>query len=1031
MPPRVFTIAPGAPFLATFAESFLDGKIIPGLGRDSGPLALAKAKIYVPTRRAGRALAAELARRSQTPAMLLPKILALGALDGENGEAGFDNPLDPLIPRAVGEIERRMILGELILTWARSLKRAIVSVDADGAVRHASETLLVATHPADAWRLSGELATLIDEMIIENVEWRGLESLGGEFDDYWRITLKFLDIAIKAWPQILLERGLVDLAARQQALIARAIEKVAGDPAPVIAIGSTGSNVVTARLLAAIAHAENGAVVLPGLDQNLDEKSFAAIRGGDEPCATHPQAFLARLIETIGVTRENVVAIGEAPPALAAREKFVSEAFRPADSTDLWPLWRTRHDAREVAVALASVALIEAADEREEALAIAVNLREALERPGRTAALVTPDRGLAERVRAELLRWNVEIDDSGGSQLGASRAGVLARLILAALCGGADDWAALIAHPDFSLGLETGAERLCALFEIGVLRSGFQAAAFADCVAPARAASRDRHAHPRQKEISDSDWAALEVLAKKIDAAFTPLRALAQGRETGLRPWLDAHKKAIALIVGGDETLFPGGEDGEALAEMFDELFLSANEVFTFRPESYAAFFDALINERILRGPSRAHPRVKILGLLEARLIGADRLVLSGLDETVWPPRGETDSFLNRQFRATLGLSSPDRRIGQTAHDFVQAFGAAEVILTRAKKRGGAPTTPSRFLQRMEALAGANMFASLRERGRLWLDLARKVDEAPSEKPLARPTPCPPLELRPDRLSVTRIEMLRRDPYAIYAEFILELLPLPGLEYDPGPREIGNAMHEVLEEFVQLHPSGPLPEKAREILIAQAREKLKNFADDAEFQSFRWPRLVRGLEAYLAFEAKRRPDIETIVVETGGKLPLTLDDGSQFSLTAEADRIELMKDGGAVIVDYKTGKPPSNKEVRAGFAPQLTLEAAIMERGAFRGVAARKVETAFYLPLGGDKTKPQNLDDPKKGPFSDLVAEHFDELVGLLNHFRNPAHGYPARPFPQFAARYNDYDHLARTREWSASGADSTGGEEG
>ncbi len=319
MPPRVFTIAPGAPFLATFAEKFLAGKVIPGLGRDSGPLALAKAKIYVPTRRAGRALAAELARRAETPAMLLPTILPLGALDGESADAGFDNPLDLHFPRAVGEIERRMILGELVLTWARSLKRAIVSIDADGAVRHASETLLVATHPADAWRLSGELAALIDEMIIENVEWRGMETLGGEFDDYWRITLQFLDIAINAWPQILKERGFADPAARQQALIARAIEKVAGDPAPVVAIGSTGSNIVTARLLAAIAHAENGAVVLPGLDKHLDEKSFAAIRGGDEPCATHPQAFLARLIETIGVTRKNVVTLGEAPAALDPR----------------------------------------------------------------------------------------------------------------------------------------------------------------------------------------------------------------------------------------------------------------------------------------------------------------------------------------------------------------------------------------------------------------------------------------------------------------------------------------------------------------------------------------------------------------------------------------------------------------------------------------------------------------------------------------------------------------------------------------
>jgi ATP-dependent helicase/nuclease subunit B len=299
------------------------------------------------------------------------------------------------------------------------------------------------------------------------------------------------------------------------------------------------------------------------------------------------------------------------------------------------------------------------------------------------------------------------------------------------------------------------------------------------------------------------------------------------------------------------------------------------------------------------------------------------------------------------------------------------------------------------------------------------------------EKPLSRPAPCPPLELRPQRLSVTRIEMLRRDPYAVYAETILKLQPLPGLDADPGPREIGNAMHEVLEEFVRAHPSGALPEKAREILINSAREKLAQFAGDAEFQSFRWPRLVRGLEAYLAFEARRRPQIEKIVVETGGALPLALADGSTFLLTAEADRIELLNDGGAVVVDYKTGKPPSNKEVRAGFAPQLTLEAAMLERGAFRGVAPRRVETAFYLPLGGDKTKPQNLDDPKKGPFADLVDAHFRELTGLLNHFRNPAHGYPARPFPQFAARYNDFDHLARTREWSASGADAVGGDEG
>jgi ATP-dependent helicase/nuclease subunit B len=1027
---RVFTIPPAAPFLATFADALLDGRVIPGLSRASGPLALARAKIYVPTRRAGRALATELAQRAKYPAVLLPKILPLGALEGESGEAGFDNPLDARFPRAVGEIERRMILGGLILTWARNLKQAIVSIDADGGLRQTSDAMLVAAHPADAWRLSGELAALIDEMIIENVAWRGLENLGGEFDEYWRITLRFLDIAIIAWPQILAARGLCDPAARQNMLIASAIENVAREQVPVIALGSTGSNVVTARLLAAIARAPQGAIVLPGLDQHLDTASFTTILNGDEPCATHPQAFLARLIETIGVTREEVVALGQAPAALAAREKFASEAFRPADTTDLWPLWR-QQQGQDVAAALADVTLIEALDEREEALAIAVALREALETPGRTAALVTPDRGLAERVRAELLRWNVDIDDSGGAPLAASRAGVLARLTLSVLSGDLSDWAALLSHPDFSLGLGDRSERLAALFEIGVLRSGLHYENFAAAVAPARAAAQDKHAHPRQREISPDDWAALQDFAQKLDAAFAPLRGLAAQAETTLNPWLDAHKKTLGLVAAGDENVFPGGEDGEALASLFAELAQAANAVFTFHAESYAAFFDALIGERMLRGLARAHPRLKILGLLEARLIGADRLVLAGLDETVWPPRFEPDSFLNRAMRAELKLSSPDRRIGQTAHDFTQAFCAPELIVTRAKKRGGAPTTPSRFLQRMEALAGPEIFKALRERGENWLDLARGVDEAPSVKPLARPEPRPPLRLRPQKLSVTRIEMLRRDPYAIYAEYILELLPLPPLDAMLGPREIGNALHEVLEEFCLRFPSGPLPDDARKILVASAQEKLAAFAEDAEFQSFRWPRLLQGLDAYLAYEAERRPAIETIFAEKGGRLTIPLDDGSSFDLTAKADRIEFLKDGTAVVVDYKTGAPPSAKEVRAGWSPQLTLEAAMLSVGAFRDVPVREVATAIYLPLGGGGQKPRDLDDPKKGPFGDLVAAHYEELLGLLNHFRNPAKGYPARPFPQFAARYNDYDHLARTREWSASGGTSSGGSSG
>ncbi|MCI4679744.1 double-strand break repair protein AddB [Rhodoblastus acidophilus] len=1022
--PCVFTIPPGAPFLETFASALLDGRVVPGLSRESGPLALAKTTIYVPTRRAGRALAAELARQSDNPAILLPRILPLGALDGERDETAFDNPLDPALPRAAGDIERRMILGDLILAWARNLSQAIVSIDADGAIRHAPESLLVAAHPADAWRLSGDLAALIDEMIIENIDWARLKNINGEFDEYWRITLNFLDIAMRAWPAVQQERGFVDKAARQQALIARAIEKAAHESDPVIAVGSTGSNIVTARLLKAIAYAPRGAVVLPGLDLRLDEESFAAIRNGDEPCATHPQAFLARLIETIGVTRAEIVTLGEAQGAQAARDAFCSEAFRPADSTDLWPRWRAAQEPGALEAALAGVTLVEAADEREEALAIAVILREALEHDGLTAALATPDRGLAERVRAELLRWNVEIDDSGGAPLAASPAGALSRLILLALKGAGADWAALVSHPAFSLGLGAEAERLARLFEIGVLRCDAAGDFWRDHIAPARAAAGGEHAHPRQREISDADWEALENFAEKLDAAFAPLRALAQAGETDLKPWLAAHRKALGLIVAGDESVLPAGDDGAALERLFAELETSANATFTFHAESYAAFFDALIGEQVLRGAARAHPRLKILGLLEARLIGVDRLVMAGLDETIWPPRGETDCFLNRAMRAQLGLSSPERRIGQTAHDFVQGFGAPEVVLSRAKKRGGAPATPSRFLQRMEALAGAPIFEELRARGARWLELARQLDAAPLAPPLRRPAPVPDLALRPKKLSVTRIETLRRDPYAIYAEFILRLLALPELDQEYGAREIGTALHEALEEFCRRHPAGPLPEHARDELIGLARDRLAAFGADPEFLAFRWPRLLQGLDVFLSFEAERRPLIERVEVELGGRLQIPLGDGSEFTLTAKADRIELLKDGTAAVVDYKSGRAPSNKEVGAGWSPQLTLEAAMLSQGAFHGVSMREAADAFYVPLGGGKDKARRVANGKGEPLGDLIAEHYEALIELLNDFRDPKKGYPARPFPQFALRYNDYDHLARTREWSAAGGE-------
>jgi ATP-dependent helicase/nuclease subunit B len=1046
---RIFTIAPGAPFLKTFAEAFLDGRVVDGVSRALGPLALAEATIYVPTRRAAGALTDAFSRAIGGAGTLLPRILPLGALEEVEtslvfeAAAGddFGQPLDP--PAAIGEVARRMELADLILTWATALRHAIVSVDSSGAYNvDPRESILVAATAADAWHLAGELAGLIDELIIEDVQWRKLDPLAlPEFDPYWRITLDFLNIAIKEWPKILAESGLVDKATRQVALIAKQSAKLqdarnqARRQAPVVAIGSTGSNRATARLLGAIAAASSGAVVLPGLDLELDDAAFALISGDAEREAafTHPQAALTRLLRTLQVSRKEVVELGHITASQRLRQDFISQALRPAESTDEWISYRARIDRAALDAALAGVSLIEAADEREEALGLAIAMREVLETPGETAALMTPDRELARRVAAELRRWGVSVDDSGGDPLSASPGGVLARLVIACAADGltAANLVALLAHPGVRVGIARAEIlRLAPLLEIGVLRSAAAPIQTKHLLAdPARAIelakyeAGGRYAHPAKQCISQSDWARLQDLLHRLGAALRPLLDLQS--ECALKSWIVAHRTALTSIVAGEDHM-TAGEDGAALDALFNELAASATNHLRFNAESYASFIAAVAREAKLRGPKNAHLRLKIFGLLEARLMDADLMLLGGLDESVWPPQARADAFLNRPMRAALGLTPPERKLGQTAHDFAQAMGRGKVILSRAQKRGGAPTVASRFLQRLAAL-GDESWRRCIDRGKTYVGLARLIDRPLAAEPIKRPLPKPALELRPSSLSVTKIETLRRDPYALYAEKILGLVPLEPLGQAPGPAETGSAIHAVLDSFVRAHPCGALPADARGELLQLLRDGLKANLDDPDFRAFAWPRLEKMIDFYLRFEATRRDGLLEIKTEIAGSHELTLGDNALFTLTARADRIETGRDGSITLVDYKTGQLPGTEEIRVGFSPQLTLEAAMARRGAFGPPAGLEEIGALYVKLGGPgggKIKPVVF---KKDAFGDVTEEHFRDLVDLLTQFRDPTTPYPPRPFPKFLKSYNAYDHLARVKEWSLGG-ESEGG---
>lgn len=1043
-PARVFTIPAGAPFLATLAEALLSGRIVPGFPDACDPLSLSAATIFLPTRRAARAFATLLAERYAPAPLLLPRLVPLGDVDdadlslSADGEAlaGPDMPealAAGLVP-ALGDAERRLILTRLVLSWARAVDRALLRLDD-------REPLLVPASPADALALAGDLARLMDSLTTEDVPWEAIRTLVEErHSRYFAITLEFLKIAGEQWPAILGERHAADPVARHHLLTLAQAEHYARTPpaGPTIVAGSTGSIPATARLIAAIARLPAGAVVLPGLDDRLDDETWTMI-GGDgrgTAVASHPQAILHRLLATIGLSRRDVAPLGTVPPPIEARGRFVSEALRPAETTDRWHRERARVVGGD-ADPLAGVALVEAPDERTEALAAAIALREVLEVEGRTAALVTPDRALAERVGAELLRWGIVAEDSAGLPLSRSRAGTLARLVAetAATNFAPQELLALLAHPMATFGMPRDAvAHVASVIELGLLRGPALPAGLAGMRAALPIRRREaagRHAARPLKALAEADWRAAEAFLQRLEEAFAGFPPPdADGSDLDLVALGRAHAATVARVTASEAgEALPAGEGGPELAALFDDLAFAGVEGIRGRFADYPALFDGLAGERAARREidHLAHPRIKIWGLLEARLLHVDRIVLGGLDEGVWPPKARTDAFLNRPMRAMLGLSSPERRIGQTAHDFAEALGTCEAVITRALKRGGAPTVPSRFLQRMKALAGGEAWRGVTAAGERYLALAEAVDAPQPAPPIRRPAPKPPRALLPPGLSVTAIETLVRDPYAVYARHVLKLDPLDAIATPPGASDRGTLVHAALGNFAIAWPAA-LPDDALGEALRLGREAFAPLAVYPDVAALWWPRFEQVARAFVDWEAARRPAIRRIGAEIHGRLAIPVP-GGDFMLSARADRIEEW-DGHTVIVDFKTGNVPSAAQVFAGFAPQMTLEAAMLKRGAFPGVApADGVALLYMLAKGGREPLAEKPVDPPRDEtrtLAQIIDEHLAGLQALLARYYGGAAGFVSRPFAEFARREGPYDHLARVREWSvlAGGGD-------
>ncbi len=978
--PTVYTIPSGTAFLDALAAGLLARA-----GDD--PAALARATVLLSTRRACRALGEAFLRRGQGRPVLLPRMMPLGDVDdddlalAEAAEWGGG----PDIPPAIPDLRRRLALAREIMA-----QRPV--------------------GPDQAARLAAELARLLDQVHTERLSFDRLADLApDDLAEHWQVTLDFLGILTERWPALLAAEGGTDPAARRNlALDARAAAWRRDPPRhPVIAAGSTGSIPATADLLAVVAGLPDGSVVLPGLDRDLDDDAW-----GDLP-PSHPQHGMARLLAHLGVERS---AVGDWPApgvesTAVARAALIGRALLPPAATGE-AMRFTAAERESFAATLADVATAVVPTPREEAGVIALALREALETPGRTAILVTPDRGLARRVAAEMQRWGVDIDDSAGRPLALTRPGVFLRLVAAAA---AEELApvallALLKHPLAALGRAPADLRARAR---DLEREALRGVRPAPGIAGLRAALGGK-----EKAFAD--------LLPPLEAALHPLLLAFDRSEVPLAEVLRAHVAAAeALAATGSEAgtaRLWAGDDGEAAAGFVADVLEAADALGPIGGRDYPALFESLMDGRVVRPRYGRHPRLAILGLLEARLQQADLMVLGGLNEGTWPPDTQAGPWMSRPMMRDFGLPLPERRIGLTAHDFAQAFCARQVLLTRSERVDGTPTVPSRWWVRLATLVQAGLGPDyLRPdlRWPAWLDaLDRPAEQA---RPIDPPRPTPPVEARPRTLPVTRIETWIRDPYAVYARHVLGLKPLDPLDQEPGAAERGILLHEILERFVR-SAGHPLADDALDRLIAIGNEAFRAGGDRPGLRAFWWPRFVRAAHWFITFEQARRgagwaplPRAQ----ETKGTLPLT---GVDFVLEARADRVDRHASGGLAIIDYKTGAVPSASQVKSGLAPQLTLEAAMAARGAFPGIDPAVVDELVYVKVAGARVagKEQVLDDGVTALADDSLAG----LTRLVGAFARPETPYPSRPRVQFEGREGDYDHLSRVGEWGVAGGD-------
>lgn len=928
------------------------------------PLDLADVLFLLPNRRACKSLAEAFVRNQGLKPTLLPQMMPIGEVEEEDIFLQGGSPEDEIsgmLP-AIERNERLMLFIKIIMAKPSDFGLEKMSLN-------------------QACYLAQELAQLIDTVNNEKLDFSNLKQLvPEEYAAHWQETLKFLEIITLYWPQILKERGLCDPSERKAKLIAKQTEIWAKTRPQkrIIAAGTTATFPVMKELVKTILDLPQGELVLSGLDKYLDDKAWEAV---DE---THPQFELKQLLDFLKIDRSEVA--DWIAPRNDEREALISEMMRPAKTTDLWLELRGQgiHTG-----AWAGLHTLNCSDIREEALAIALLMRETLETPEKTAALVTPDRNLARRVASELERWNIKIDDSAGRPLALTPAGIYLRLTAKAAMANAGriDFLGLLKHPLTGLGKDYGTIRqVVRKLEKKVWREG------------------------------EEDQDAGQIL-QTLQEALGEFMILVRQPKADLSRLLQAHVKAAERIASlaeksGEQILWRG-EAGEAAANFIADWFEKADVLGEIDTSEYLGLLEAMMAGVTVRPKYGTHPRLKILGPIEARLNHADVMIIGELNEGVWPQLPASNPWMSRPMKKDFGFPQPEKTIGVLGLDFCNLLGAEEVYLMRAERVEGTPMVKSRWLMRLETVLQALGFEAERIESSMYRLLAKNIDKPNEFIKVGAPSPKPPVTARPRQLSASGIEMLMRDPYSVFARYILRLKPLKEIEQDLTMADYGTIIHEILEEFNNKYPQ-VFPENAREELLKLGQESFSRNNLALERRAFWWPNFEKITEHLCALEKLYRPQIARVHNEVRGSFEIELPAG-KFTITAKADRVDETKDGKINIIDYKTGKARTPKEVSRGYAPQLPIEGLIAQKGGYEGLSPAEVNELIYWQLG----KKDVVISDKMADILTQTQEHLQELMSLFDFETT---GYICHPNPKRIPEYSDYEHLARVKEWSVQG---------